>query len=207
MRERSKKMEEEKYFHFNGENKIELMRKLIKYTSSGVLVDNTLEFLENNKNLLEEDEYVQIKISNINIEQQRKYFAFLTTDAKYFLNIKKTTILIVLYFLSWRIDNDIIKTVFDVGETLVGLHANVCRKIKPNERCLLLDILTNKKIRKTSSESFINENKECFENDIECPYRNDGICKRSKKDIDELLSNLKKDNIIYFKNNRYKINF
>ncbi len=186
------------YLRVNDAEKSEVMQQLMEITNKGVLVDKIFNYLQEHNDLLSNDEYVEIKIEYPKFPPGT--LGMMIMNKKYSVNIKIATIVIIAFLL----DISFSKGLANLSLNLAGFSSQVLQKIKEEEKCLVIDILMgNKKVEK----DFDFYNKECVQNDIECPFRDEYICKRTVKIICDQIKNLKSKQIIKIKNGIIKQTF
>lgn len=184
-----------------------LMRNLNKNfgINSGSLAKKAIIFFKDNPDVLNNDQYIKIDESNVRRpEPGISYYNYVPMDAKYFINIKKTTFGIVLAILSLLYDENIFSKII---EMIFGnkISENIFHKINEDERCILLELLCKKEVSSVSNFNY--ENKECCANNIKCNYRRDGICFRNQNQTNEILNQLCEKGIVKFSNKNYRIIF
>ena len=186
------------YLKFENATKFDLMKVFIEFTSSGKLVDDVFNFIVENKSILEDDEYVNIIKEPVNIIPG--IYNSVMLNAKYSINIKKSLIVLIMLLL----DSKLTKGIASTGLALTGVSGQTIYKITNRERCILLDTLISKK---RIVDDYLYFEKECVQNDIECPYRSDYICNRNDFDIKKVLDELMLKQIIVRKNGIIRISF
>jgi len=87
---------------------------------------------------------------------------------------------------------------------MTGAASQTIFKIKAQEKCILLDTLISDK---RVIDDYLYFEKECVQNDIECPYRNNYLCTRNIVEIDKLVNELMRKEIISRRNGIIKIAF
>lgn len=186
------------YIKFENATKFDLMKVFTEFTSSGKLVDDVFNFIVKNKSILEDDEYVNIIEEPVKIRPG--IYNSMMLNAKYSINIKKSLIILIMILLDSKLKNAIAST----GSALAGLSGQTIYKITNRERCILLDtLISNKRI----VNDYLYFEKECVQNDIECPYRSDYMCNRNEFDIEKVLDELMSKQIIVRKNGIIRISF
>ena len=177
---------------------VELMSEMVKYTSSGKLVESVFNFINKHESILEEEEYLEIEKAPM-IYKPGVYNTMLL-NANYSINIRKSLII----FLMLVLDSKMTKGIASTCLVLTGVSAQTIHKISEYERCILLDTLIG---QKWIAEDYLYFNQECVQNDITCPYRKDYQCCRSLDNIEMLLDDLKTKQILNNKNGVIKISF
>ncbi len=186
------------YLRVNDAEKSEVMQQLKEITNKGALVDKIFYYLQEHNNLLSNDEYVKIKTEYPKFPPGT--IGMIIMNTKYSVNIKKATIVIIAFLL----DIGFSKGLANLFLSSAGFSLQVLQKIKDKEKCLVLDILMG---NKKDEKDFDFYNKECVQNDIECSFRDEYICKRSLKIIRYQIKNLKSKQIIHIKNGVIKQTF
>lgn len=186
------------YIKFEGANKFDLMRELIEFTGSGVLVDDIFNFIIKNKGMLQEDEYVNI------IEEPSKFpmgiYNTLILNAKYNVNIRKSLLIFIMLLLDSRITKGVASAVLGIS----GLSGQSIHKISEQEKCILLETLIGKK---RLVDDYKHYKKQCTQKDIKCPYRIEYTCMRSHSESEKILDELISKEIIKRKNGFIQIMF
>ena len=186
------------YIKFKGANKFDLMKELIEFTGSGILVDDILNFIIENEEILQDDEYVEI------IKEPSKFpmgiYNTLILNAKYNVNIRKS----LLIFIMLLLDSKITKKTGSKALGILSLSGKIIYKISIHEKCILLDTLIGKKRR---MEDYHYYEKECIKNNIECPYRIKYKCMRNYSELEKIFNKLISKEIITKKDGFIKIIF
>lgn len=186
------------YLKVKNSDKSKVMKQLNEITNSGVLVDKVFDFIQENQEMLNEDEYLKIKKEFPEISPGS--IGMMILKNKYSINIKKTTIVILAFFLDMEFFNGIV----NLSLNLTEFQSNAIHKIKIEERCLLLDMISTKK---RENKDFNYHNKECVQNNIECGFRDNYMCNRSSEVINGQLKDLLSKQIIKKKNGLFKPTF
>lgn len=173
--------------------------EIAKVIETGQDAKHIADFLENNKKLLSEDEFITAEIRTQKLPDG--YVGLLTPDYQYSINIKRTTIIIVALLLDLKFTSGFASTFM----TLTGLSNQSVKKLQKSHKCLVAEISLKKGCRQDELDF---ENKECVWNNLECDYRKDGIyCGRSKQVIKSNISDLLKSGVIKEIDGKLKICF
>ncbi|PRX21694.1 hypothetical protein BX659_13136 [Orenia metallireducens] len=186
------------YIEFNNVTKFDLMKELIELTSSGRHVDKVLDFLSKNPEILEDEEYVNILKNPTRMRPG--FYNTIMFDTKYSINIRKSLLILIMLIL----DSNLTKGVASTALTMTGIASKTIYKITEQERCILLDTLISDK---RVIDDYLYFEKECVQNDIECPYRSNYLCNRNIAEIDNLVNELMRKEIINRSNGIIKIAF
>jgi len=174
----------------------EYEKKINNILKNESLTDKVIKYLNSTNEILSEDEYVRTE--EVSPKMPVGMSGFYVSSTKYFVNLKISTITIVLLLLD-------IKITAGVASTLGGLCGRTGKAItsvSEEEKCIILD--TRK--RKSFFVNQLNyENKECTRNDLKCKFRAEGKCCRNIDEIDNLLENLISNNVIEKNGDSYKL--
>ena len=121
-------------------------------------------------------------------------------DAKYHINIKKTTIILILFLL----DTNITMGVANLLAGVFGVTTATINSLNELERCLVLDVLVGKK---RTPNDFLYLGNECVQNDIECQCRKNSVCTRNLAEINDSLARLQDIGVIVQRSGLYKLAF
>ena len=222
------------YIKIDG-NKVDLMRTMVQFTSSGKLVDSTLKFIEDNKQILSKDEMVDIVVPSNDLlipgvefpmnSRRRKQGVILQNhsfsngqpinianpyklgpvnwvpqDAKYHINLKKTTLLIILFLFDLTVSKGVANFVAGV----LGITTTTINSLNDQERCLVLDVIVG---NKRTVVDFLYCGNECVQNDLNCSSRIDSKCHREQEAIKNSLDHLIAIGVLYYQGGFYKLAF
>ncbi|WP_070001011.1 hypothetical protein [Cellulosilyticum sp. I15G10I2] len=187
------------YICIQNGNKIDVMRELADFTNSGLLVDKTFDFILKHKEILESEESIMLekKVPKIRCGE---FMNYVSLDAKYSINIRKSLIILVMLLLDASLTKGAVTTLAGMA----GKISQTFYMIDDKERCLLLDLLINKK---STIDVLMHHETECVQNDIKCPYRDRYICKRGELQVQNLVNELVEKQIIVNKSGRYSLAF
>ncbi|SJZ91938.1 hypothetical protein [Selenihalanaerobacter shriftii] len=180
-------------------NKTEVMQEMINYTNSGRLVDDTFNFIIKNRHILDSSEELYID-DNEPILPMQGPRNWVSMNAKYHINVKKTTILLVMFIL----DVTLTKGIANVLASVFGVTTQTINKLDEQDRCLILDIMKGKKF---SATDFFYKNSECVQNDIDCSFRDGCICSRELEVIESRLASLIDAGIVINGDSEFKLAF
>ena len=175
------------YIKVNNSDKAEVMQQFRGITNSGTLVDKVFSYLQKHEEILDDDEYVK-EITELP-HMPPGFMGMMIMNTKYSVNVRKSTIVIIAFLL----DLSFSKGIASLTLNLIGFSTQVLQKIKNEEKCLITDILLR---NKKEAGDFNYNNNECVQNDIECPYRDENICKRTIEIINSQLERLIEQQII-----------
>jgi len=173
----------------------EVMKQLNDITNQGVLVRKIFDFIKNNNEVLSEGEYFKEEITYP--PMRAGVMSFMIPGTKYNINIKKTTIVVLAFLLDLSFSRGIASLALGVA----GFSTQTLQSIEDKERCLMLDILMKEK---KDNNDFNYYERKCIQNDIECPFRYNHNCQRTIQEIEALLTNLEKKEVIAHVSRKYK---
>ena len=154
------------------------------------------------QNLIDEEEHIYVK------EKLSGYipngFAFLKRDLEYNINLKALSLMAIALMLDIKLTMGFASTTLGIlgvnGQAIVKVSAEEAEMCLINEAILHKPHIIDKGVFKGTSN-------ECVHNDLNCKYREDGICKITENDIGDVLDELSEKNVFTKIRGQYKYNF
>ena len=164
-----------------------------------------ITYLETHKGYLSDNEYINVVHEyESNADNSDGYMNLLLTDKQcYYINIKKTTIILIATIL------DISLTLgFANGAlALSGMSTKAIAKLEDARLCVVKEVKLSNNTAKYENLSQICD-RECINNDMDCCHRINGYCTLSKTNLKELvIPSLLTDGILKEKNGCYYYQF
>lgn len=198
-------------FRISKGTKTEIGDALMKEFSLTACQANTIvSFLIENKEVISEDEVI---LADTHVDDQAGVAEFITDNMTYYINIRRSTVYLMLFLLN--ISNDINFKGLVTGGIEIGLNIKLDGHVFMNlenergSRCLVMELAKHRKKGMNLKEILnlygVNNKgiKECFNNHYCNCYNIDGYCELTERRISELLSFLKDNGIVKLKSGRY----
>lgn len=197
--------------NYNGSNYEELKAKFMEFFDVSCLQEILNIIDESKENFFDSEEFFEIRYSEQEGDMNFGYKK-LIPKTRYHVNLKNISILCLqvvgeMILQAKRKNGKFNEQDFPIISTLIELK-NCFSKLREDtgELCIAKEIATKNKDFE-GWNSFINIRRECVNNHLECSYNQDGKCKLTEKDFEKIVKLLENKNILYQKNNIYKITF
>lgn len=190
-------MENIKYIELEGERDnilLELSETVLLSKDDSKTV---LQLLEQNMDMLSEDETFEKVLFN------KIGAGYTTANYRYYINIKATTILILIYLLDYKFTHGAAAAL----ASIIGVKTGAIVKLQEEngEKCILKELMMQKK---QGDKSVLKRFKgECCNNHYQCRYRSEGRCNCSKEQVESILDSFVTRNIAVKKGRKYLIQF
>lgn len=138
-----------------------------------------IDYLEVNKEVLSEEEQVVV------VQKPNRGKGFILPGTNYYIDLKKSTVVIIAKLLQIQLKSDFIDilSLFNGELNLVNLREEF------GELCIVKEILQSKK--KCGDRDLLSRNNgECCNNDMDCKFKSDGLCRCSEIETEKILQNL-----------------
>lgn len=150
-----------------------------------------LDFIHSNQYLLNENECIEIE-DNYTYPQNQNMMGLVLCDSSYYINLKKTTIILAAFLLDIHLTKGLAATAL----SLFGFSTNSVCSIDEHagEKCILVETLLKK--NKTGDPSILSQHGgKCCDPLSSCVYREDEKCTCSEDNIIQIYRELCKKNI------------
>ena len=197
--------------YYDGTNYEKFKVMFLEYFDANCLCEIWRLMEDEGDKFLDEDEKFKIETEEINSPESSGYHKQLGTT-RYYVNIKKITLICLQIFAEMTIQanlqNHALKEQsFPVLPTIMQLKKCFGKLKEENgELCIATEIGRSREAF-TGWKSFTNNRNECVNNCLTCSYNQDGYCLLDQDMFDRILEMLVEKNVIYKKNNRYKVSF
>ena len=156
-----------------------------------------LQLLEENIDILSEDETFEKVLFN------KVGAGYTTANYQYYINIKITTILILVYLLDYKFTHGAAAAL----SSIMGIKTGAIVKLQEEngEKCIFKELTLQKK---QGDKNVLKKFKgECCNNHYQCCYRSEGKCNCSKEQIEIILNSFASKNIVVKKGRKYLVQF
>lgn len=157
-----------------------------------------LYYLINEKNILCVDETIRLE-KNERVASP-DMLGLLIIDYNYYINVRVATV----FVLSTLLDGKIQFPISSFGLAVQGMN-KLIEKIDEweGQKCILLELL---RIPNKTGTMYLLDGlkKQCCNNHFKCKYKDQGNCKCTNNDVEEILKNLHKNGIVEKNDNEYK---
>ena len=160
-----------------------------------------LTFIKSNQEILSDEEFFQY--SNLEEYETDGVSEFISEEGKYYISIKKSTILLVSIFLRETVpyfgiieDIGVFFGLFNLKGSFTQLDTN------QDYLCILLELTRNRK--HGADKNMLKKYKgECCNNQLKCKYNLNGMCSCGKENVEEICEYLAEQAVIKRRGRKY----
>ena len=178
--------------------------------------DNKYVVKEKIKSILSDDEKIEMEFPNLLPDLMRLFTISYVGSTSHlgwrnnysnriYINLKASTIALFALLFDIKVTDGIAN--FVLAETGVNLRLIAKLDDAEGEKCALLEVY-RKEDHQADPDIFKQIcGKECINNDMNCKYRDQGMCTINQIKVNEILDNLNDKNVLAKVNEFYKFNF
>lgn len=160
-----------------------------------------LDFIGSHKEILSDDEFFQY--SKLEEYEINGVAEFVSEEGEYYISIKKSTIFIASLYLMNTVPY--FNSIKEIG-TFFGMYnlKGSYSKLNTYEGylCMMLELARNR--RNGADKNLLKKYKgECCNNQLDCKYKENGMCNCSKEMVETICEELCKQGIVKKKGSRY----
>lgn len=192
-------------FSFSDGN--ELFGQIKKMTDNEIDQKEIFEFIQNNDRILSVTEYLNGGMGEKALHTQDGHIGLIPGNIAdsgnnpiYSINIKNSTLLLAAALVDVKVTSGLAA----IALTAMGKTPQSVTKIENKHKCILAEI---KHHGKCKIDTLDFEGEECVWNSFPCGFRDEGICKRKRSELETQVEELKKNKIIEEQDGKLKICF